>query len=115
MPEPLDFHAKREAGSDSWDRADPRSALLERQRWDTWLVTLRGGEAHEVRLRRESGAYVGRCDCAGFEHHDGPCAHLCTVRKAAVVEVPDVRGRPVRVLDPDAERAQAMPDGGERR
>jgi hypothetical protein len=115
MPEPLDFREKPDAASDSWTRADPHAALLERQAWDVWPVTLPCGSAHSVRLRRESGAYVGRCDCAGVEHHDGPYAHLCTVRKAEFGHVADVSGRRVRALDPEAERAQALADGGERR
>lgn len=122
MTEPLDFDRKRELDSDSWRRARPRKALIERRSWDTWLITLPGGDAHEVALSREHGAYLGTCDCDGFEYHDGPCAHLCTLRKADFIGETDVRGQPIRIFDRKAvddaradhtvERARA--DGGRR-
>lgn len=119
MPEPLAFEAEQQAHGDSWERAAPETALIERQSWNEWLVTLPGGTAHEVQLERDHGAFIGECDCKGFEFRDlgSPCAHLCTVRKAAFGHYTDVRGRRVRILDPDEERAQREPmraDGGER-
>lgn len=105
-PEPLDFRTQQRARTESWERAEPDAALLERQGWDTWLVTLPGGDVHELQLRRENGAYLGTCDCAGFEYHEGPCAHLCTVRKADYIHSDDVTGERVRVLDAAEDRAQ---------
>jgi len=32
---PLDFAVKRDGGSDSWRRADPDAALIERIAWGT--------------------------------------------------------------------------------
>lgn len=118
MPEPLEFQTELRRRSQSWERADPKRALLERQRWDTWLVTLPGGTPHLVSLQRQHGAYVGSRDCAGFEYHDCPCAHLCTVRKAAYIHADDVAGERVRILDVDQERAghhveRVRADGGE--
>lgn len=121
MTEPLRFREKREAESDSWRRARPTRALIEQLEWDTWLVTLPGGSVHEVELWREHGAYLGTCDCRGYEHGHRPCAHLCTVRKAEFGDVEDVRGRAVEVVDPEERRAQRVDrlptaaDGGEPR
>ena len=117
----LDFDAEAEARSTSWERADPDRALIERRSWNEWSVLLPDGEkAHICRLERDHGAYVGACDCPGYEHHDGPCAHLCTLRKAEFGHDRDVEGRRVRVLDADEERAQGAverirADGGRRR
>lgn len=126
----LDFAAKRDSGSVSWERADPMAAFIETVAWNRWHALLPDGEdTHEVRLERDHGAYLGDCHaltddgkevCRGFDYHDGPCAHLCTVRKAAVVDLPDVEGRPVTihdVEDVEAERAdhaieKARADGG---
>lgn len=117
---PLDFAAARDDGSQSWRRADPQGALLEQSGWNEWLVFLPDGDdVHEVRLERDHGAYFGRCDCRGFEFHDGPCAHLCTVRKAEFGRLVDARGRTIEVVDDDeiradhdVERQVARTDGG---
>jgi hypothetical protein len=121
VTEPLDFQAEAEARSTSWERADPDHALIERRSWNEWAVLLPDGEeAHVCRLERDHGTYVGGCDCPGYEHHDGPCAHLCTLRKAEFAHDRDVEGRRVRVLDANEERAQGTvecvrADGGRRR
>lgn len=96
---PLDFATERDDRTASWRRADPRTALTERTAWNRWVVTLPDGEhAHDVRLERDHGAYVGECytpdgderePCPGNAYHDSPCAHLCTVRKAAFGDVTD--------------------------
>ncbi|WP_187347818.1 hypothetical protein [Haloplanus rubicundus] len=106
---PLDFAAERDEGTASWRRADPRAALIERTAWNRWVVTLPDSEhAHDVRLERDHGAYVGECytldgderePCPGNAYHDGPCAHLCTVRKAAFGDVTDTHDRHVDVFD----------------
>jgi len=121
MTVPLAFEVEKQRRTTSWKRAAPNDALLERQGWDEWLVTLPGGTAHAARLHRENGAFVGACDCKGWEyrdHDESPCAHLCTVRKAAFGHVDDVTGQRVRILDPDEERAQNIDrvraDGGRR-
>ena len=121
MPDVLDFRAEAEARSTSWQRADPGRALIERRSWNEWAVLLPDGEeAHDCQLERDHGAYVGACDCPGYEHHGGPCAHLCTLRQAEFGHDRDVKGRRVRVLDADEERAQTSverirADGGRRR
>lgn len=40
-----------------------------------------GHETVLVRLPNDE-CYVGRCDCLGFQHHSGACAHLWAVRIA---------------------------------
>lgn len=108
ISEPLDFEAERDAESESWERARPGQALIERMNLYGWRVTLPGGEAHHVALGRDHGAFVGWCDCNGYRYHDGPCAHLCTIRKAAFVSICDVRGERVEIPDD----TPAVPDGG---
>jgi len=111
----LDFRAERDRETESWERADPNAALIERPARFAYWVMLKGGDAHLVALAHEGGRYIGRCDCAGFEYHDGPCAHLCTLRKAEfvnAVEVPTVAS-----IEDEHDRAQAegevFADGGE--
>ena len=59
---PLDFAAKRDGGSDSWRRADPTAALIERVAYNRFLVTLPDSKAtHEVQLERDHGAFTGDC------------------------------------------------------
>jgi hypothetical protein len=117
---PLDFAAKRDSGSKSWTRADPTAALIERVAWNRWLVMLPDGDdAHEVQLERDHGAYVGDCEvretgeqCPGRKYNDEsePCAHLCTIRKAAFVGIEDQAGEPVQIFDrDDVELAKADP------
>ena len=106
------------AGSDatSWQRAAPEAALIERTGRYGYRVALPGGDAHLVAVAHEGGEYVGTCDCEGWEYHDGPCAHLCTVRKAAFLGVTDARDEPVEIprVDLDAHETgeRAVADGG---
>ncbi|WP_246999431.1 hypothetical protein [Halosolutus gelatinilyticus] len=89
--EPLDFHTERDEQSRSWTRARPNAALIERFGRFGYKVTLRGGEdVHYCALGVEEDKYIGRCDCKGWKYHDGPCAHLCTLRKAAFIGLIDV-------------------------
>jgi len=107
---PLDFQGQRERETGSWRRACEEPALIERVAWDRWLVMFRDGEdTHLVRLHRDHGAYLGHCevhgtgeDCPGFAYHDGPCAHLCAIRRAAFGRVSDDKGQPVRIFDAEA-------------
>lgn len=95
--ERLDFQAERDAGSTSWQRADPRAALVERWGRYGYLVTLLGGSAHFCALGRRDEALRGFCKCKGFRYNDGPCAHLCTVRKAAFAGLETIDGDPVEI------------------
>ncbi|WP_435062365.1 hypothetical protein [Halobaculum sp. EA56] len=111
----LDFEAAM--GGTSWERADGLHALIERASTYGWRVTLPGGsDAHSVALADEHGAYVGWCDCDGFAFHDGPCAHLCTLRKAAFIGGRTTTGERVRIASTAVEDSppsgEALPDGG---
>lgn len=114
---PLDFETARDGGGDSWKRSDPDAATIARMHYDEWCVRLADAdESHVVTLRHERSSYVGECDCDGFKFHDGPCAHLCTLRKAEFIDASDVRGERVRLAD-DTDAAdhhveRAVADGG---
>lgn len=126
-PRTLNFRQERDTPTTSFDRADPRAALIEQQGPHAWTVSLPDGEGtHSVVLVEDGDEFLGRCTCDGFEFHKGACAHLCTLRKAAVIGYPDVNGTPVRVEQvdrpdgddladqhDDTERVRA--DGGRRR
>ena len=114
--EPIDFETLAGSEETSWSRADPEAALIESTGRYGYRVTLPDGDAHLVAVAREDGQHVGTCDCEAWEYHDGPCAHLCVVRKAAFVGVEDVEGEPVTILrvDLDAHESgeRAVADGG---
>lgn len=109
---PLDFLTERDDHTDSWTRSDPADALIEPLNRYGWKVTLPGGSAHRLALAREHGAWVGWCDCKGYQYGDdgSPCAHLCAVRRAhwTAQELPndparlDTTGEPVHVPTVDA-------------
>ncbi|WP_277555016.1 SWIM zinc finger family protein [Halobaculum limi] len=95
---PLDFEALAGSDATSWDRADPQGALIESVSRYSYRVTLPDGEdAHLVAIANDDGQHVGTCDCKAFEYHNGPCAHLCTVRQAAFIAERDTRGERVRI------------------
>jgi hypothetical protein len=120
---PLDFEGVRRDGGDTWTRADPTAALVEPvgEDGDTWSVFLPdGAAAHTVELHTDHGAYVGRCDCQGFQL-TGLCAHLCTVRKAAFIGESDTTGERIRILEladeddrADLHVERIVADGGRR-
>ncbi|WP_199242191.1 hypothetical protein [Halorubrum sp. SD626R] len=102
---------ERLAGTDdtSWKNAVPYESDIQTVSRLAFKVRSPDGEAwHHVILARESGAHVGLCDCKGWEHNDGPCVHLCAVRKAAwsctklCTKHTDINGREVRICDLDA-------------
>jgi len=112
----VDFESIAGTESTSWERADPQAALIERTGRYGFRVTLPDGDAHLVAVAREDGEHVGTCDCKAAEYHDEPCAHLCTVRKAAFANVEDVNGDPVEIsrvdLDAHEPDERAVADGG---
>lgn len=108
--EPLDFLAERDDQTRSWQRGDPDEALIESLNRFGWLVTLPDGDAHRCALAREHGAYVGWCDCNGYQYHDGPCAHLCALRKADFIHAHDLEDQ--RISIPETGDREAATDGG---
>lgn len=129
---PLDFAAKRDDDSASWERADPDAALIERIAWDTWLLTLPDSDTtYEVSLHKRHGALTGschiresgeQCPARKWGDRDEPCAHLCTLRKALVFNDEADDGTTIEVFERgDVEIASAdhhietaMADGGRR-
>lgn len=90
----LDFLGERAAATTSWERADPQQALIEQDTLSVqYTVCLHGGNAHTVQLWRRGIQWVGRCDCDGFRYHDGPCAHLCAVWRAAATNTSTATGK----------------------
>jgi len=115
--ESLDFDDLAGTDETSWSRADPEAALIESTGRHGYRVTLRdGADAHLVAVAIDDGQHVGTCDCKAWEYQDGPCAHLCVVRKAAFADVSDARDESVTIprLDLDAHEAgeRAVSDGG---
>ncbi len=123
---PLNFSHQREENSASFERADPEAALIERVAWNRWKVLLPDGETvHEVRLEKRNGAYVGdcrnhepetphdeqeRCPARAYNDDELPCAHLCTIRKGAVLPDRADDGTTIKIFErDDVEIASADP------
>ena len=106
MGESINFD--RLAGSDdtSWKKAVPYQSDIEQiSRLGYKVRSPDGEEWHHVVLAAEGDHHVGLCDCKGWEYNDGPCVHLCAVRKAAwtgVTPERDINGRTIRICDLDA-------------
>ncbi|MCT9095266.1 hypothetical protein [Haloarchaeobius sp. HME9146] len=124
MPVRLDFEGERDGATTSWERADPEAALIERFSHFGYRVCLPGGSHHMIAIACDGDEYVGRCDCRGFEYQTGPCAHLCTIRKAEFIDAETIDDEPVTVepvteetvrLEPDDRAERARADGGVRR
>jgi len=121
----LDFQREADERTTSWERADPRAALVEKVDEITFRVMLQdGASSHSVNYARERGAYVGQCDCKGWDYRDeedSPCAHLCVLRKAEFIRATDTNDQPIQAVDPAALEGgtetepdrQPIADGGE--
>jgi len=100
----VDFEKERDAGSTSWERADPRGASI-RQVGDVgFLIRLPdSGDAHFCALAHlpDREAHKGICRCLGWQFHPGPCAHLCTIRQAVFGKVSDDDGMVVLIAQRD--------------
>jgi len=123
MTDLLDFLTERDDHTQSWSRSDPLHAVLRPTAGDTYEVKLPDGAFHQVRLQRDHGAWTGTCDCKGFEYNDGPCAHLCALRRAywtAEHQPSDPAGRDIYgthvhvpvVEDDQHAQPEARADGG---
>jgi hypothetical protein len=111
--EPVDFTAERDTRSTSWERAAPMDPGTEIRRLNrhAWLLQLPDGNPHVAVLVRGQDWFEGWCDCQGFEYSDGPCAHLCTLRQGAFVNVETVEGERLQVAEASASR-KPVTDGG---
>jgi len=114
--EAVDFEEIAGTDATSWARAQPQAALIESTGRYGYRVTLPGGDTHLVAVAVDGGQHVAQCDCKAWEYHEGPCAHVSTVRKAAFIDAVDVKGEPVCIprLDLDAHETdqRAVADGG---
>lgn len=117
--ERLQFDNVRQAYPERWEKArpgnqwvnphdrDPGRYICRRQGSDEW---------HQCTLVTLAAEYFGRCDCSGFEHHSGPCSHLCAVYRIISddtdVYQPRIVEADVELRSPAEERAQnaAEPD-----
>lgn len=81
--ETLDFQSELKSNTTSWRRADPLGAGIKQLSGYRYVVRLPDSDnGHETWIARDGEDWVGRCSCRGYLHHSGPCAHLCTLRKA---------------------------------
>lgn len=125
--ERLLFSELRETNPDRFEKADlAATSILEDEPGRFAVQRGESENTHVVALVTAYGEPWGRCSCDGYEHHDGPCSHLCAVWRAEqtdLVDIPpldptaiegDVRGRQQCLADRAAEPDQrARADGGE--
>ena len=123
----LHFSRIRDTNPDRWDRAEPRRVWVNKHDENPaqFLVRIQGGDWHECALIQAMSHPWGRCDCDGWQYHDGPCSHLIGLwRMLDRDEIPQTEPHAVEVdvRDPDTEQAQiaaepdrpARADGGRR-
>lgn len=118
LVERLDFNQVEQAYPDRWRKARPGNQFVNPHDDDPgrYIVRRQGSdEWHEITLVSVDDSLFGRCDCDGFEHHDGPCSHLCAVFRIVQPEAiysPPVTAADVDLRTPDEQRAQtaAEPD-----
>jgi len=115
---PVDFETEARTRSTSWQRADEATRPENVENTEiqainrfAWTVRLPDGKRHVTALLRREDWFEGYCDCKGFQHNSGPCAHLCTLRQAAFVHVETADGDRVRIPEQPANRTPAT-DGG---
>ncbi|KZN24593.1 hypothetical protein A4G99_09525 [Haladaptatus sp. R4] len=106
----LNFSVLARNKRSSWERADPKNAAIDPISSYGWRVILPGGNVHVVALAKQRDRYVGRCDCKGFQFHEGACAHLCTLRKADFVGAKDIYGDPVKIATTEVKESPPTPD-----
>ena len=94
--------------TESWQRADPESALIETVDTAQWTVALPGGnDVHTVTLFSDGINTRGHCTCDGYHYHDR-CAHLITIRQAQLLDIFTVDGEIVRIPTLDAEAVDSV-------
>lgn len=123
----LRFEELRETHPDRYSKADLAATSIIEDDPGRFAVQRGGSEdTHVAALVTALGETWGRCTCDGYEHHDGPCSHLCAVWRAeseGLVDVPaldpttiegDIHGKQQRLADRAAEPdARVRADGGE--
>lgn len=81
--ERLNFSQVRDAYPDRWERGQPGNAFVKEHNEQPGIYKVRiiDGQWHDCSLVVGLSHYWGTCDCKGFEHHTGPCAHLVAIRR----------------------------------
>jgi len=115
--QPVNFVRERDTDSTSWERAAPLAPATEIRKLNrhAWLLRLPDGQAHVSALVKGADGYEGWCDCHGWEYRNdakSPCAHLCTLRQGAFIEVETAEGERLQVAEADVNREPAT-DGGQ--
>ena len=65
----------------SFTRALKQATIITvRGRFDYRVRLADSEDEHEVLLYHDEYGYRGHCDCPGFKHHEGPCAHLWAIK-----------------------------------
>lgn len=118
------FGEVRETDQEKWEKVDLLSARVQSVNAGEWVVErAESDEAHHVQLAEFAGEPWGTCSCKGYQHHAGPCSHLCAIWRAwlkDMIEVPparvnaveaEVTGRQQQLADHFAEPEVAA-DGG---
>ena len=77
----LVFSQVRHAHPERWEKARPGAAFVNTHDDEPgrYAVRRQGGDWHECTLVVVHDEFAGRCDCDGFQFHDGQCSHLCAV------------------------------------
>jgi len=125
--ERLDFSQIADAYPERFQKVDLAAAKLVSDDGAQFVVERPDGDGHVVELVSALSHYWGQCTCDGFEYHDGPCSHLCALKRAEGVGLVDIpSGEPTAIsvevrdgqqqladqIEPDK---RAATDGGVRR
>lgn len=132
--ENLLFSEVRDQHPDRYEKADlAETSIVEHDVPGQFIVSRNpSADSHVAALVHAVGEYWGSCSCKGYEHHEGPCSHLCAIVRAEHREIVRVPKAHVMAIEPavleddrevdladeddgaaDADVAEAMADGGE--
>jgi len=126
--ERLCFSQIADAYPDRYSKVNLAASKLVSDDGPRFVVERPDGDGHVVELVAALGHYWGQCTCDGFQYNDGPCSHLCGLKRAEGAELIEIpQGEPtaisVEVRDGQQELAdhaaeperRAATDGGVRR
>lgn len=122
--ERLSFSEIRDAYPDRFQKVDLAASRIECLDGPQFAVERNDSdEGHAVELVETLSHYWGTCTCDGFGWNDGPCSHLCALKRAdakGLISIPtgepeaisvEVRDRQQEIADHAAEPDIAA-DGG---
>jgi hypothetical protein len=125
--DPLDFQQVAEIHPDRYQKCDAIESSVVDEGSGEWSVTRTpDADTHHCHLATHGPHYYGGCDCKGYQFNDGPCSHLCLLRRLEAAEylsLPELRIRSVEgdVVERQQELADSVADplpatdGGRRR